>query len=528
MTLNEATQIMTNEIVSILADNKPTIYLFGSVALGDFRLGWSDIDIVVLTEREITGEQADVLVGLRQDLLERYPGNPYFRLFEGGMRSASAFLNDTNERTVYWGTSGQRIIDTWKMDSFGMFELVDSGILLYGDDIRLEMLPPTYAQMRDDISRHVQTVRKHGDSVGWLLDMARGIYTLRTGRIIAKTTAGEWALENGICLDKDAMRKAVAIRKEPQNYSREDKIINRKIVERFADVMENEFTETIHRFAESELQHMDITHTALSMLRNKDGVSVWRVEADKNSYVIKCFDKAEHRREMTNYQVLTSLGIPTLKVIAYTDFSIVLEDIERSKYRLGVAEDMNSPQAMALVGAWYKTLHENGRKYASEHSLYDECDCLTLENISKIKEHTGTSDLQVWVVIEKNFDALKSVAMKLPRTLTYNDFYYTNLAVAQDNSFALVFDYNLLGKGYIYADIRNVCSSLGEEAKAAFLSAYGRFNEQEKDVDDVISLLVNLHFACERENFPNWALESLEQVKDGRLLAAVNKLLGVT
>ena len=84
--LNEAIQIMTDEIVSILADNRPTIYLFGSVALDDFQLGWSDIDIAILTEREITEQQADILVGLRQAMFERYPGNPYFRLFEGGNR----------------------------------------------------------------------------------------------------------------------------------------------------------------------------------------------------------------------------------------------------------------------------------------------------------------------------------------------------------------------------------------------------------------------------------------------------------
>ena len=52
MILNEAIQIMTNEIVTVLADNKPTIYLFGSVALDDFQLGWSDIDILVLTDCE--------------------------------------------------------------------------------------------------------------------------------------------------------------------------------------------------------------------------------------------------------------------------------------------------------------------------------------------------------------------------------------------------------------------------------------------------------------------------------------------
>ena len=74
MILNEAIHIMTCEIVSILADNKPTIYLLGSVALDDFKLGWSDIDILVLTEREIAEQQAQMLVGLRQALLERYSG----------------------------------------------------------------------------------------------------------------------------------------------------------------------------------------------------------------------------------------------------------------------------------------------------------------------------------------------------------------------------------------------------------------------------------------------------------------------
>lgn len=38
MILNEAIQIMTNKIVTILADNKPAIYLFGSVAFDDFQI----------------------------------------------------------------------------------------------------------------------------------------------------------------------------------------------------------------------------------------------------------------------------------------------------------------------------------------------------------------------------------------------------------------------------------------------------------------------------------------------------------
>jgi len=270
---------------------------------------------------------------------------------------------------------------------------------------------------------------------------------------------------------------------------------------------------------------MGIAHTSISLLQNKDGVSVWRVETKENSYIMKCFDKVEHRREILNYQILTSLEIPTLNVVAHTASSIVLEDINRSIYRLGTVEDMNDPQTATLLGMWYKTLHENGREYSKKHLLYDECDSFTLENISKIKEQTKTSDLHIWEVIEENFDALKSIATKQLKTLTYNDFYYTNLAVARDNSSAIMFDYNLLGKGYVYADIRNVCTSLGEDAKTAFLLAYGEYNEQEKVIDEVISPLVTLHFACQREKFPSWASDELEAVKEGRLLMAIKKLL---
>jgi hypothetical protein len=85
-----------------------------------------------------------------------------------------------------------------------------------------------------------------------------------------------------------------------------------------------------------------------------------------------------------------------------------------------------------------------------------------------------------------------TAALSLSRTLTYNDFYYTNLAVRKDGTAALMFDYNLLGKGYVYSDIRNVCSSLGDEAQAAFLAEYGEVDRCEITIDDVVSPIAAL------------------------------------
>lgn len=63
------------------------------------------------------------------------------------MISVNAFLNRKNEHTVYWGTSGQHITDNYKMDDLDIAGLLDSGILLYSDDVREKISYPTYAQM---------------------------------------------------------------------------------------------------------------------------------------------------------------------------------------------------------------------------------------------------------------------------------------------------------------------------------------------------------------------------------------------
>lgn len=276
----------------------------------------------------------------------------------------------------------------------------------------------------------------------------------------------------------------------------------------------------------NQLTLMGINYSDLSEIRTKDGVSVWRVSTEKESYVMKYFDKQEYRREITNYQILNSLGIPTLKIIAYTNYSLLMEDIEHGAFRLGTVEDINNPKIAVLIANWYKKLHEKGREYANAHPLYDECDCLTIENIKMIQNKTNTDSFSVWQMIEENFPEIQSAATCLPRTITYNDFHYTNLVVARDESTTFMFDYNMLGKGYVYADIRNVCGHLGnEEARDAFLSAYGSFNEKEKIVDDVVCPLAGLHTACERKHFPDWGNHLLAMIKDRQLQSAVEKLL---
>lgn len=250
--MEKAIEIMKNAIVDILGDNISSIYLYGSITTDDFKLGWSDIDILCLTNESISDNQAFKLVDLRQNLLNIDRENEYFRLFEGGFLSVDAFINNTSDNVVYWGSSGQRITDKYQFNSFSLYELMTHGILIYGTDIRNKFKIPTSEELKKEVVRHYETIRKYAIktdrsiySVGWLLDIARGIYTLRTGNVISKTNAGEWVLENNISPSPDIMKKAVEIRKQPKRYIYDESFGDwaetiGDEVQKFTDILENE------------------------------------------------------------------------------------------------------------------------------------------------------------------------------------------------------------------------------------------------------------------------------------------------
>ena len=65
-TLREKCDRLCEEIRSILA-YPVSCYLFGSVALNDYKPGWSDIDFLCLTEQPLSEQEAGTLLELRQN-----------------------------------------------------------------------------------------------------------------------------------------------------------------------------------------------------------------------------------------------------------------------------------------------------------------------------------------------------------------------------------------------------------------------------------------------------------------------------
>ena len=241
--LRLAINTMAVSIYNILESVQPSIYLYGSVTAEDFRPGWSDIDLLVLTQEPITETQADLLLTLRQQLAQRDPDTPYYRAFEGGMLDLGSFLTNESTRVVYWGTTGERIKERHDFSAFDRASLLQNGQLLLGKDVRRHFEMPEYPEIATAVISHAVSIRQHGKGArslyayGWLLDIARCMYTLVNGRLTTKTTAAQWALDEHLCPCPAELSMALTVRRQPE-------LIRDESVLAYAEGL----TEAIHSF----------------------------------------------------------------------------------------------------------------------------------------------------------------------------------------------------------------------------------------------------------------------------------------
>ncbi len=243
-----AINTMAVSIQRILQDAEPSIYLYGSVTAEDYCPGWSDIDLLVLTQSPISETQADMLLHLRQTLAARDPDTPHYRLFEGGMLDLGSFLTGEETRAVYWGTTGERIRPTHALSPFDRASLLQTGQLLLGKDVRRHLEMPDMPEIVSAIRRHLEAIRVHGKgerslyAYGWLLDIARGLYTLVEGRMSTKTAAAQWALDQKVCPCPADLSMALTVRRNPA-LCRDEHVLNYALtlsqsIQLFADVLE--------------------------------------------------------------------------------------------------------------------------------------------------------------------------------------------------------------------------------------------------------------------------------------------------
>lgn len=254
------------------------------------------------------------------------------------------------------------------------------------------------------------------------------------------------------------------------------------------------------------------------VISDSDGVLVVEGTLRGDPVVVKRYAAPQHRREIANYALLGRLGVPTLPVLGSGPDWLVLADAEDAGYRLGTPDDLDDPHVARLLARWYATLHAAGEQTdaADLAGLYSELDVVDAAGLARIADRWPELALPAaWA--QEQLPHWRHLLADLRRTLTYNDFWYTNLAVHWTGASALMFDHNLLGAGLRSSDLRNVTVSLSERAASAFRDEYEalvaghgvRIDPREAAFDEPLSHLATLVFAAEAEQTPRWADASL-------------------
>lgn len=259
----------------------------------------------------------------------------------------------------------------------------------------------------------------------------------------------------------------------------------------------------------------------IEVIREKDGVFVARLFYGDKTCVLKHFQNEKYIREIEMYKLIKSLGIKTLDIIYFGTDYILMEDLNASKnYRLATEEDLKNPVVISNLAKWYKDLHAKGHD-CNLSDLYYENDIITIENIKHLDNILSQGDIEFLL---QNFDNFMKLKNKLIYTLTYNDFAVENLIVGENIAF--MYDYNFLGKGFVYADLQNVMSMLDDENKQKFLQVYDikNISDIEKYAYKVLQTISSFIRAAQREKFPKWAERLLEKIKSDKFKSVVKEI----
>jgi predicted nucleotidyltransferase len=228
--VNDVLQMLLSGAQSVLGDHFVGLYLYGSLASGDFNPQASDIDFVVVTAADLSDEAIHNLEAL------------HVRLWSSGLKWATklegAYVprhtlrrHDPNSAPCPTINEGRFYLDRLGSDwIIQRYILREYGAVVCGPSLKLSIDPVR----PDDLRRAVAGVLREWwqpmlADPAWIrtreyeafatLTMCRALYALAHGDIVSKPVAARWALQTLDDRWAELIDRAVAWPQEPQSES---------------------------------------------------------------------------------------------------------------------------------------------------------------------------------------------------------------------------------------------------------------------------------------------------------------------
>lgn len=204
--VNAILQDLLERVKEILGDRFIGLYLYGSLATGDFKARRSDIDFLVVTNGELPESTIADLEAMHQDLWSS--GSKWAEKLEGAYvpietlrryNAEGASRPTVNEGKFYLDREGS----DWLIQRYILreFETIVAGPSLRSlidpvrpNDLRQavkELLQSWWAPMLRNPSRLLD----RGYQPYAVLSMCRALFLLKHGKVVSKDDAAKWAIE---------------------------------------------------------------------------------------------------------------------------------------------------------------------------------------------------------------------------------------------------------------------------------------------------------------------------------------------
>jgi hypothetical protein len=208
--INAVLRDFLGKIRAILGEGLIGMYLYGSLAQGDFNRDSSDIDFIVVTEREVTDDQFARLGEMHAAF--RTGDSPWAKQIEAAYIQQDALNLPASQSSRYPQLEKDRAFAREPLEigwPFQRYVLRNRGIVIAGPDPATLMAPVAAQELSDAalaITRMWQHdaradpswldwVRQRPEQRFVLVTLCRSLYTLERGTLASKAAASQWAQE---------------------------------------------------------------------------------------------------------------------------------------------------------------------------------------------------------------------------------------------------------------------------------------------------------------------------------------------
>jgi len=216
-------------IVTVTGSSLVGLYLFGSLAIGDFDSDVSDIDLIAVLADPPNEQLATRLSRMHEDLAQANPEwDDRLEVIYISKQGLANCRTDTTSIAVISPGEPFHVVEAGRDWILNWYRARENGVRLIGPPIDSLIPPIPKAEYIDEVRRsqvgfanRIADDALPGSQAYAILTMCRGLYTIRFGERVSKSEAASWAQQESPQW-ADLIRRALAWRRRQWDPNRQD------------------------------------------------------------------------------------------------------------------------------------------------------------------------------------------------------------------------------------------------------------------------------------------------------------------